>query len=170
MYIRNASFVCLHSGGTNIEISTEGKVIECGQNLTLICKIKEYESIAAWMYENDVIPILDCVGKSCRINPNNLGKYEFTYDVNQGVFNLTIIHLSRNDIGKTYTCSDGYESDSEVISLEGKYFSVFIVVTFYIVVQFIIKIHVGNMPMSIQYITIYKILSTRSMFIITTDT
>ena len=127
MYICDVPFH-VHSDGAKIEISTDRHSIECGKNLTFTCKMEEYTHTVTWMYENDVIPIAQCIEKSCSINPNYVGKYEFKYNVDQGVFNLTIINMSRIAIGRKYLCSNGYEDAYKIISLGGKdFFYVFFI-------------------------------------------
>ena len=124
MYIVLRDTVFLHLGGAKIEITTDGKSIVCGQKLTLVCKVEDYAStsMVTWRYDNDVIPIAECVKQACSINPKYVGKYEFTYDLYEGFFNLTNINLSRNDIERKYICSNGYERASKIISLGGKDF------------------------------------------------
>ena len=101
----------------------EREAFVCGSNVTLVCKIKKSTNMSAWMYENDPISIAECNRNNrnpCSVNPAYADKYEFTYDIDQGVYNLTIIKLNINDTNRKLVCSNGDESVSEKIVLTGK--------------------------------------------------
>jgi hypothetical protein len=70
------------------------------------------------MNANDVIPIVKCTRNKCVLNPDYDGQYTFSYDI-QGIFNLTVIKITKKHNGKKLICSDGSDSDYEVIEVSG---------------------------------------------------
>ncbi|XP_060573098.1 uncharacterized protein LOC132731017 isoform X2 [Ruditapes philippinarum] len=92
---------------------------ECGRNATLTCNFKKSTFAISWMNATDVIPIVKCTHNSqnkCFLTPDYEGQYRFTYDI-QGSFNLTVIKITKEDNGRKLICSDGSDSDYEVIKV-----------------------------------------------------
>jgi hypothetical protein len=91
---------------------------ECGRNVTLTCNFNKCIFAILWKYATDVIPIAKCIQHECFLTPAYKGHYTFTYD-KQGIFNLTVIEITKEDNGRKLVCSDGSDSDSEVIKVAG---------------------------------------------------
>jgi hypothetical protein len=91
---------------------------ECGRNVTLTCNFKKSTFAISWIHATDVIPIAKCIQHECFLTPAYEGQYAFTYDI-QGIFNLTVIEITKEDNGRKLICSDGSDSDSEVIKVTG---------------------------------------------------
>ncbi|XP_060573102.1 uncharacterized protein LOC132731019 [Ruditapes philippinarum] len=107
--------------GGHISIQKPGKQTgemsyECGRNVTLTCNFKKCTFAILWMCATDVIPIAKCIQHKCFLTPAYKGQYAFTYDI-QGIFNLTVIEITKEDNGRKLICSDGSDSDSEVIKV-----------------------------------------------------
>jgi hypothetical protein len=112
----------INSGG-NISIQKPGNQTgempyECGRNVTLTCTFKKNTFAILWMYANNVTPIVKCTRNKCALTPDYEGQYTFTYD-RHGIFNLTVIDMTKEDNGKKFICSDGSDIDSEVIKVTG---------------------------------------------------
>ncbi|XP_060565917.1 uncharacterized protein LOC132724948 isoform X1 [Ruditapes philippinarum] len=107
--------------GGNISIQKLGNQTgemsyECGRNVTLTCNFKKRRFAISWMNAIDVIPIVKCSQNNCFLTPDYEGQYRFTYD-RQGIFNLTVIQITKEDNGRKLICSDGTDSDSEIIKV-----------------------------------------------------
>ncbi|XP_060573199.1 uncharacterized protein LOC132731101 isoform X2 [Ruditapes philippinarum] len=107
--------------GGNISIQKPGnqtgeKPYECGRNVTLTCKFKKNTFAIVWMKATDIKPIAKCTQNNCFLTSENNGQYTFTYDI-QGIFNLTVIEITKKDNGRKLICSDGSDSDYEVIQV-----------------------------------------------------
>ncbi|XP_060577803.1 uncharacterized protein LOC132734934 [Ruditapes philippinarum] len=109
------------TSGGNISIQKPGNQTgetpyECGRNVTLTCKFKKNTFAIVWMKATDIIPIAKCTQNNCVLTPEYNGQYTFTYDI-QGILNLTIIEITKEDNGRKLICSDGSDSDYEVIKV-----------------------------------------------------
>jgi hypothetical protein len=90
----------------------------CGRNITFICSFTEVTAAILWKYSDEVIPIAQCIRKVCDLNPDYVKDFEFSVDMTEGIFNLTMIKV--RNIGKKLVCSDGSHSDSQIIDINGK--------------------------------------------------
>ncbi|XP_060600930.1 uncharacterized protein LOC132754330 isoform X2 [Ruditapes philippinarum] len=97
------------------ECLANGKACECGRNLTLSCKLRINTFAIAWMNENDITPIAQCVRNNCAINSGYIHEYTISYDKTEYIFNLTIIKLTMKDNGRKMVCSDGTSTDTKFI-------------------------------------------------------
>jgi hypothetical protein len=116
---------CLNYSGSNVYIFVPDSLAnehtnECGRDLTLPCKFKNKTFAIAWMNQNDISPIAQCVQNKCDINPKYIEQYTLSYDERNHIFNLTIIKLTMKDNGRKLVCSDGTNTDSMIIRVRGK--------------------------------------------------
>ncbi|XP_060603252.1 uncharacterized protein LOC132756250, partial [Ruditapes philippinarum] len=95
-----------------------GKTCECGRDLTLSCKFKNKTFAIAWMNQNDISAIAQCIRNKCDINPKYIDQYKISYDETNHIFNLTIIKLTMKDNGRKLVCSDGTNTDSQLIRVK----------------------------------------------------
>ncbi|XP_060584584.1 uncharacterized protein LOC132740660, partial [Ruditapes philippinarum] len=107
--------------GGNISIQKPGNETgemsyECGRNVTLTCNFKKSRFAISWMNATDVIPIVKCTQNKCFLTPVYEGQYSFIYD-RHGIFNLTVTEITKEDNGRKLICSDGSDSDSEIIKV-----------------------------------------------------
>lgn len=105
----------------NVEIQKHGdeRTYTCGKNLTITCKLKEHRLAMAWMDGNSIISIAECVERSCNLNPAFNGQYTFSYNIEEGIYNLTVIKVTKKDNGKRLVCSDGSHTDFLVLKVNG---------------------------------------------------
>lgn len=110
-----------HNVDANVEIQKHGndRTCTCGKNLTITCKLKEHRLAMAWMNGNSIISIAECVESSCNLNPAFNGQYAFSYNIEQGIYNLTVIKVTKKDNGKRLVCSDGSHTDFLVLKVNG---------------------------------------------------
>jgi hypothetical protein len=130
-YYRKRVLVIFHvkKTGANVMIQREEKeYAECGRSLTLTCKIQKYVFAMSWLTGKDQIKIARCVENTCDQNPNYFGQYNFTFDVERGVFNLTIVKVTKDDNGRILVCSDGSDVDTRVIKISGKFISILYII------------------------------------------
>ncbi|XP_060554110.1 uncharacterized protein LOC132715152, partial [Ruditapes philippinarum] len=88
---------------------------ECGRNITLSCMFKKNTSVIVWGKANSILRIARCDKTTCTLNPAYIGLYSISFDMTQGIFNLTIIKVTAEENGTKLICSDGSHSDSYIL-------------------------------------------------------
>ena len=91
-----------------------------GSNYKLSCKLKTLQSTVEWSNENDLIA--ECTKDYCGLNPDFKGQYNFTSDLSENYFNLTILNVTMNFDRKKFICSVGSYSDCRILRVEGEHY------------------------------------------------
>jgi hypothetical protein len=92
----------------------------CGRNITLSCMFKENSFAVAWRKSNENTPIAKCIQNACDLNSDYVGIYSISFDIDHGIFNLSMLKVNAEENGTKLVCSDGSQSDSFIIKVDGK--------------------------------------------------
>lgn len=108
--------------GANIAIQRKDnradETCECGKSMTLSCIFKKNTFAVEWMEANDIKPIAKCLKQVCSLNPDYVEKYNISFDMEQGYFDLTVQKVTMELNGRKLVCSDGSHTASYNMSVK----------------------------------------------------
>ncbi|XP_060591954.1 uncharacterized protein LOC132746726 [Ruditapes philippinarum] len=82
--------------------------LKCGSQVTLMCKIQPYNGTMVWKADN--ASMMSCTSGACQTIPPYHPNYGFSFERENGIFNITIHPVKFEENGRLFECNDGSTS------------------------------------------------------------